>query len=67
MFKVNSKFIREFIFQRGLSLKEFAEQAGLNQFTAGKIVRDGATVTAKTIGVLARFFNVDGEKLILKS
>lgn len=66
MFKVNSKFIREFIFQRGLSLKEFAEQAGLNQFTAGKIVRDGATASLKTIGLLAKFFNVDGDKLILQ-
>ena len=67
MFKVNAKFVRDCLFQRGLSLREFSKAAGLNALTAGKIVRDGATVTAKTIGVLARFFNVDGDSLILKS
>lgn len=67
MFKLNAKLVRDFLFQSGLSIREFAEKAGLNAFTAGKIVRDGATVTTKTISALAKFFGVDGDELILKT
>lgn len=66
MFKLNAKFVRAEIFRRSLSLKEFASQAGLNEITARKLTRDGATATAKTIGTLAKFFNVDGNELILR-
>ena len=65
MFKVNSARVRDFLFQRGLSLRQFAEQAGLNTATAGKLIRDGATVSTKTISALAKFFNVTGDELIL--
>ena len=66
MFKINAAVVREEIFKRGLSLREFAAQAGLNVITAGKIVRDNVKVSMKTVGTLAKFFNVDGESLILK-
>ena len=65
MFKVDSDKIRSLIFANGLSLNQFAQKAGLNTLTACKLVRDGATATAKTIGTLAKFFNVDGNELIL--
>ena len=67
MFKVNTKFVRDCLFQRGLSLREFAAQAVLNVITAGKIVRDNVKVSMKTVGTLAKFFNVDGNDLILDS
>lgn len=66
MFKVNAKLIRELIIRRGLSLREFAKQSGLNERTVGKLIHDGATASTKIIGALVRFFNVDGESLILK-
>lgn len=67
MFKIDSDFVRRMIFERGLSLRQFAAQSGLNGLTVAKIVKDGATASAQTIGVLARFFNVDGNSLIRKS
>lgn len=67
MFKVNAKVVREYLFQRGLSLRQLAEQTGLNTATTGKLIRDGATASLKTISTLAKFFNVDGDSLILKT
>ena len=65
MFRINAKLVRDFLFQRGLSVREFAAAAGLNALTAGKLIRDGATATMKTISALAKFFGVDGNSLIL--
>lgn len=67
MMKVDSARVRDLLFQRGLSIREFATQSGLNEFTARKTTRDGATVSMKVVGALAKFFNVDGNSLILKS
>lgn len=67
MFKLNAKLVRRMMIERGLSLRQLAMQAGLNTATAGKLIRDGATASLKTIGVLAKFFNVDGDELILAS
>lgn len=67
MFKVNSARIRDLLFQSGLSLRKLAEKAGLNALTAGKLIRDGATASPKTISALAKFFNVDGNSLILQA
>lgn len=67
MFKLNAKLVRAEILRRGLSLKEFAAQSGLNGLTAAKVIRDDTTASLKTISALAKFFNVDGESLILKS
>ena len=66
MFRINAGLVREEIFRRDLSLRQFAIQAGLNPFTARKIIQDGATVTSRTIATLARFFNTSGDSLILK-
>ena len=65
MFKINAEFVRTLIFERGLSLKQFAKAAGLSEFTVGKLIRDGATARMKTISKLAKFFGVDGGELIL--
>lgn len=65
MFQVNAGLVREEIFRRDLSLRQFALQAGLNPFTASKCIRDGATVTSRTIATLARFFNTSGDELIV--
>ncbi|MBR3746269.1 MAG: helix-turn-helix transcriptional regulator [Selenomonadaceae bacterium] len=67
MFKVDSGLVRRMVFERGLTLREFAKAAGLNGLTATKLVRDNATASVKTISTLARFFGVDGNSLILKS
>ena len=66
MFRINAKFVRDFLFKRGLSLREFATAAQINALTAAKITRDGATVTAKILAKLAAFLNVDGDELTLK-
>ena len=65
MFQIDSAKIRNLIFASGLTLKQFALKVGLNERTTGKLTRDGATATAKTISTLAKFFNVDGNDLIL--
>lgn len=67
MFKVDASRVRGLIFEHGISLSELAQAAKLNPITARKIVVDGASVTAKTISALARFFGVNGNDLILRS
>lgn len=67
MFKVDSELVRRMVFERGLSLKQFAEQSGLNGLTVRKIVKDGATASAQTIAALSKFFGVDGNTLVAKS
>ena len=67
MFLLNANRIRELLIQRNLSLRQFAIQAGLNQFTAAKCTKDGATVAITTIAALVRFFNVDADELIAPS
>lgn len=64
MFKVDSEFVRRLMFERGLSLKQFAEQSTLNGLTVRKLVKDGATASAQTIAALSKFFGVDGNELI---
>lgn len=65
MFQVNAPRVRELLIQRRLSVRQLALQAGLNQATALKCIRDGATVYLTTIATLARFFNTAGDELIL--
>lgn len=65
MFKINAKLVRTLIFERGLSLRQLAMQAGLNAATVGKLIRDGATASIKTISKLAKVFGVDANTLVL--
>ena len=67
MFKVNVVLVRNMLFERGLSLRQFAAQCGLNGLTAAKVTRDGATASAQTIAALSKFFGVDGNTLVAKS
>lgn len=67
MFTVDASKIRALMFERGINgVYEFARQAQLNGVTAAKVLKDGATATAKTINTLAKFFGVNGNELILK-
>ena len=66
MFELNASRIRSLTFERGLGVYELARQAKINAVTAAKVLKDGATATAKTVSALAKFFCVDGEELILK-
>ena len=66
MFKINASRIRGLIFEHGMSISELAQTAKLNLITARKVVVDGASVTAKTVSALAKFFGVNGNELILK-
>ena len=66
MFNLNVQMIRRLFFARGLTVREFARQAGINPLTASKVLRPGATVTIRTLGKLAQYFGVDGNELILK-
>lgn len=65
MFKINSKLIRELLIARGLTLAEFSKIAQINNVTTRRLVKDGATVTLKVIAVVAKFFDISGESLIL--
>lgn len=65
MFKINTQLIRELLIARGLTLTEFAKIAQINGMTARRLVQDGASVTLKTISVVAKFFGVKGEDLIV--
>lgn len=66
MFRLNATLIRKLLLERKLSIRQLAKQAGLNEFTARKVIDDGSTVTMRTLATLAEFFHVDGELLILK-
>ena len=45
--------------------RDFAAQAGIGEPTAQRIVRDGERARIVTIGKIAKFFNVDAERLII--
>ena len=66
MFKVNATKIRSLLFERGLTLKEFAQMAGVNGSTVRKATTDGETLNAKSLSALAKFLGVNGEELIQK-
>ena len=66
MFTVDASRIRTLLFERGLSISELAQSAKINLLTARKVVVDGAKLSAKTIGALAKLFGVNGNELILK-
>lgn len=65
MLKINAELIRKLLFERRLSLRQFALKAGLNASTAAKVIKDGSTVTTKTVADIALFFGVEGNALIL--
>lgn len=64
MFEVNAPRLRTLMFERGISSAQLAQRAKINPLTARRVIVDGATANVKTIGNLARFFNVDGNELI---
>lgn len=64
MFKVNGQRVRQELFKRGVSLKDFAKNLGLNQLTVKKILR-GEKVQSKVVSALAKSFGVDAEQLIV--
>lgn len=66
MFTVDTHKIRTLMFAKGIGVYELARQAQLNAGTVAKLLRDNAKATAKTISAVARFFDVDGNELLLK-
>lgn len=66
MFQVDAAKIRALLFERGLTLKEFAQMAGVNGSTVRKATTDGETLNAKSLSALAKFFGINGEELIQK-
>ena len=66
MFEVNDSLIRALLFERGLTVAQFARRAGINGLTAHKVVKDGAKVNGRIVGTLAKFFGVKGEALLKK-
>lgn len=66
MFRVDASKIRSLMFAKGIGIYELARQAQINATTTAKTLKDGAKVSAKTIAALSKFFDVDGEQLILK-
>lgn len=66
MFKVNAKKIRALMFAQKINISELASKAKLQNASISRLMTDGATANAQTIGKLADAFNCDGEELILK-
>lgn len=66
MFKVNAKKIRALMFAQKVNISELANKAKLQNSSVSRLMTDGATANAQTIGKLADAFNCDGEELILK-
>lgn len=65
MFKVNSKLLRKLLFERGWTMKELAEAAGLGGTgTVSRMVK-GLRVNFLSIGKVAKALNIDPEKLII--
>ena len=67
MFELNAKLVRDEIYRRGLSIRQFAAMAGISEVTARRIIRDGAKASIKIVGTLSKIFNVDGDNFILKA
>lgn len=66
MFKVNAKKIRALMFAQKINISELASKAKLQNSSVSRLMTDGATANAQTIGKLAAALDVDGENLILK-
>lgn len=67
MFTIDASKIRALMFEQNISgVVELGRKAQINGLTASRVVKDGSTVTTKTIAALARLFGVNGEELILK-
>ena len=65
MFKVNAECVRGLVVERGLSLRDFARQAGLNEITARRALTDDTKLSLAVFGALAKFFGVGADELIL--
>ena len=67
MFTVDAGKVRSLMFEHEVSgVYDLARKAKINNLTAARVLKDGATATTKTIAALAKFFNVNGNDLILK-
>lgn len=65
MFTVNASRVRELTIERDINcVTKLAQQARINPGTARKVVREGTTASLKTIGALAKLFNVGVNELI---
>lgn len=64
VFTIDASKVRALMFERGVGINELARQAQINPLTARKLIEDDAKVTAKVIGAVAKFFNVDGNELL---
>lgn len=66
MFKVNAKKIRGLMFSQQLNISELAAKANLKNASVSRLMTDGATANAATIGKISAALGCDGEELILK-
>lgn len=66
MFRVDAKKIRGLMFSQKINISELAQKAKLQMSSVSRLMTDGATATAKTVGKIADALNCDGEELILK-
>lgn len=54
------------MFAQKLNISALAEKAELQKSSVSRLITDGATANAQTIGKLSNALNCDGEELILK-
>ena len=67
MFEVDTSKVRSLMFEHEVNgVYDLAQKTKLNNTTAARVLKDGATATTKTIAALAKLFGLNGEELILK-
>ena len=66
MFKVDAKKIRSLMFAQKINISELATKAKLQNASVSRLMTDGATANAATIGKISAALGCDGEELILK-
>ena len=64
MYEVDDSLIRALIFERGLTVAQFARRAGINCLTARKVLKGGAKVNGRIVSLLAKCLGVPGNDLI---
>lgn len=65
MKKINSKKLLDLIFERQISNKELAKQAGISTGAVSSLLRRGARAQLVTIAKLARALNISPYELMI--
>ena len=65
MSNINAKKIRALMFSQQLNISELAKKSNLQNASISRLMTDGATANAATIGKISAALGCDGEELII--